>query len=317
MRNFFIILLSLGYLFSPTLLFINGYFEIDLIRNHLESLLNIEKWQFGATALLFAVWWLIAFGLYSKGKSYYLNDLAGILGVAVAMLSLSGMAFWPHKVLVLFFMVSGFLCIYCVSVPVYKWFFRTLKQKEFELALLSASIVALALYVLDGYASIWLNQIFGVSAQYFSFTKPIAMLLILTPWLALISFVLIIVLTIYYSIGNKSQFSKIAIYKSKAQKGNSRIFRVCLRKDNGHNFYSVNKIMACYVILILSMAFGSRATETAVLVASKFDFDAKTPCKESHAANGGIVLDPALNHVLVKVVEDGKTDFIVKACTLE
>jgi len=284
-----IVIFSIVYLVLPMLNFINHFFDVDVISRNIDYLSKAEQYQFGLTAFGFTFWWAYAFYIYIKDSDGYpINDMAGILGVASATFSLSGLAFLGYKPMVVSFAISGAMCIYCVSVPIYNWICERLKNKKFELPLLSVSISAILLYLLDGYSNIIINEIFGVSAKYFNFTKPIAMMLLSSPFLVLLALIMIVGLMVYHQVSK-----------------------------NTNTFYSINKLMACYVILILGMAFGSRAGDTIVSVASKFDFDTYTPCKESSSGLGAIVLDPGYNHVLVKHVDDGKVIFEVEDCTVD
>ncbi|EPY1003738.1 hypothetical protein ACW9N8_004503 [Vibrio parahaemolyticus] len=177
------------------------------------------------------------------------------------------------------FAVSGFLCIYCVSVPIYFWFCSKLMDKAWETAFLTFTLGGVFSYILSGYSGIMLNEIFKVSSSHFSFTKPIAMYLILTPYISFLSFILIIYVVISETRKNK--------------KGDESV-----HSSGTRTFYGLNKILACYIILVVSMASGSRANTVIELVSSKFDFDSKTFCKLDKNYDGYMVLNPSYSKVL-------------------
>lgn len=267
-------------------LLINDYFDVHCIEANVDFLKNIQTVEFGILTGVLAFIWIAAFSKYRKYSEYNLHDLAGILGVFLSAFSLFVLTFYQEQIVVFSFAFSGALCTYCVSIPVFSWFKDRLKESKFEATFISIVFGAVLIYVLDGYSGIMINEVFGVNEKYFSFTKPVAMLLLLTPWLALASFVAI-------------------VYIPLNQKGSTGI----------DTFYSINKLSACYVILILSMAFGSRTGSTIELVAGKFDFDSFAPCDVDKSVIGVIVLDPAYTKVLVKSKIKNGNEYSVIDCS--
>ncbi|WP_163371781.1 hypothetical protein [Endozoicomonas acroporae] len=293
-KTIVILIASLIYLAAPTLLFINEHYTILTDQSVIDFVQCFQKYQFALTAGAFAVIWLGTFYLYKKAESekdrknreFSLHDSAGIIGVFTASASISGLMFSEHWIFTILFAVSGALCIYCVSVPAYRWFKVKLQEERFEIAALSIVVGSVAIYLIDGYSNLIINSIFGINEQYFKFAKPIAMILVCTPFLALAAFILLII----YTIRNENITDGIA------------------------TFYRVNKISACYVVLALSLAFGGRAHQTLEIVASKFDFDKKSGCVIEGYSGGVVVLDPAHSKALVQLKCKGSNTYVVKKC---
>ncbi|GAA5648605.1 hypothetical protein [Vibrio proteolyticus] len=281
-------LVALSFLIPSTAMLINDYVQVSFIKNNIELLETIQKYEFAILVGLLGIAWIISFHNYRKYSDFKLHDLAGILGVFLSALSLSAITFYQEQIFVLSFALSGALCAYCTSVPMFHWFKDRLNESKFEVTFLSFVFGAVFLYVLDGYSGIMINQVFGVNEGYFSFTKPVSMLLLLSPWLALGTFLAIIYITV-------------------SQKGSTGV----------DTFYSINKLSACYVVLILSMAFGSRMGTTLELVAGKFDFDSISPCQVNESVTGVIVLDPAHTKVLVKSEAENVNKYSVIDCILK
>jgi len=284
----FNIIIIFSFLIAPTLSMLNKYLEIDLIRSNIIFINNIQKYQFALALFLFSLAWIIGFYSHKKEskKEYSLNDTAGILGVFTALASVSGLMFFEHWFFSVLFSISGTLCIYCISVPAYDWFASKIRRKKFEIGFLSFFFGSITLYLIDGYSNVFINSIFGINEQYFRFSKPIAMALVSTPFLACISFFLF-----FYFIARSSK-----------------------NATGSDKFYSLNKISACYIVLVLSIAFGSKATTAIEIVAGKFDFDDSTICKGNIEQKGVIILDPAHTKALVKTIEKNKNLYAIRSC---
>lgn len=289
-----IVVLSLIYLAAPTLLFINDHYAILTDQSDVDFIQCFQQYQFAVTAGAFAIVWISTFVIYRREESrenrtkrqFLLHDSAGILGIFSASASISGLIFFEHWFFTILFTVSGALCIYCISVPMYRKFTEKLKDEKVEIAVLSITLGSVLIYLIDGYSNLIINSIFGINEQYFKFTKPIAMILVCTPFLALAAFIMLIV----YTVHNENITDGIA------------------------TFYRVNKISACYVVLALSLAFGGRAQQTLEIVASKFDFDEKSGCKIKDYSGGVIVLDPSHSKALVQLKNKDNNTYVVKEC---
>ncbi|KOE76303.1 hypothetical protein ACS87_13575 [Vibrio parahaemolyticus] len=289
--------LAIVYVIAPSVVFMNDILGWEFPSAILEKARYVEKMQFAYLAIFAAVVWIIAFVFSLIERKYNLHDTAGIIGVFASLASLSAMTFTEHKVLAISFAASGFLCVYCISVPLYTWFQSKLKQRAWETAFLGLVLGGSLSYILSGYSGIMINEIFKVNSDYFSFTKPIAMYLILTPYISVLSAVAIVCIVIVETRKNKIPPQKENDSNEKVEQEQKQELEL-EQTDGTRSFYNINKILACYVILIISMASGSRASSVIELVSSTFDFDPKTHCKLDKEYDGYIVLDPAHSKVL-------------------
>ncbi|EOG7705007.1 hypothetical protein ACLINR_004546, partial [Vibrio parahaemolyticus] len=88
------------------------------------------------------------------------------------------------------------------------------------------------------------------------------------------------------------------------------------QSDGVRTFYNINKILACYVILVIAMASGSRASSVIELTSATFDFDPETQCKLDKKYDGYIILDPAHSKVLT-YEKDAEKPYIVRDCRIK
>lgn len=299
------IVLALLYVISPSVVFLNGFFGLSFPPSILELARDVEKYQFAYLGAFSAFAWLMAFLFGISEKDYRLHDLAGIIGVGASLASLSAMAFAEHKILAAAFAVSGFLCVYCISVPLYIWFQSKLKHKAWEVGFLTLVLGSTFSYILSGYSGILINEFFKVNSSYFSFTKPVAMFLILTPYISIFSFFFIMYVVWVETRKNKSCPEEVKVNQENTQ-----------QSDGVRTFYNINKILACYVILVIAMASGSRASSVIELTSATFDFDPETQCKLDKKYDGYIILDPAHSKVLT-YEKDAEKPYIVRDCRIK
>lgn len=299
------IVLALLYVISPSVVFLNGFFGLSFPPSILELARDVEKYQFAYLGAFSAFAWLMAFLFGISEKDYRLHDLAGIIGVGASLASLSAMAFAEHKILAAAFAVSGFLCVYCISVPLYIWFQSKLKHKAWEVGFLTLVLGSTFSYILSGYSGILINEFFKVNSSYFSFTKPVAMFLILTPYISIFSFFFIMYVVWVETRKNKSCPEEVKVNQENTQ-----------QSDGVRTFYNINKILACYVILVIAMACGSRASSVIELTSATFDFDPETQCKLDKKYDGYIILDPAHSKVLT-YEKDAEKPYIVRDCRIK
>lgn len=245
--------------------------------------------QFGVFLAIAAI--LLAFEIFKniRAKKYKFHALAGMLGMLTSLLSMSLLAFFQESLLVWLFMISGLLCIYCISVPIYTWCFDRFKEKKWEPVFITVLLGGIITYFLTGYSAIMINEIYTVNARYFPYTVPVATFLLLTPFIAVISFIVLCYL----------------------------LFKVyILNEIESDNFYTLNKMMACYILMVISMAFGSHPVMVLELVSSKFDFDPVSPCYFEKKYDGYIILDPAHTKVLT-YSKDKSLPYSVLECSLK
>ncbi|KOY43713.1 hypothetical protein ACX03_20400 [Vibrio parahaemolyticus] len=313
------IVLALMYVIAPSVVFLNGFFGLSFTPPILELARDVEKYQFAYLGAFSAFAWLMAFLFGISEKDYRLHDLAGIIGVGASLASLSAMAFAEHKILAAAFAVSGFLCVYCISVPLYIWFQSKLKHKAWEVGFLTLVLGSTFSYILSGYSGILINEFFKVNSSYFSFTKPVAMFLILTPYISIFSFFFIMYVVWVETRKNKSCPDDVNVNQENTQQSPDDVNvnqENTQQSDGVRTFYNINKILACYVILVIAMASGSRASSVIELTSATFDFDPETQCKLDKKYDGYIILDPAHSKVLT-YEKDAEKPYIVRDCRIK
>jgi hypothetical protein len=315
MRILVAIVLALLFVTAPTLSLIDIHFDISLIKENLDAIKSFEKWQFIVIIFIFALVWFVTFVLSIKENSYKLHDWAGIIGVFLSCISVALMGATQEFSFFVLLLTSGYLCVYCISVPIYFWFKNSLRDSAWEYAFLIVVVGSTFIYIIDGFASIMINEFFGFNSKYFSFTKPVAMFLILTPFVALFSFVGILLITLFETNQNTESSSttvddeKKVVTLSETNKstevspsiGNNEkevIGDLSLYSKYFNFFYRVTSLMACYVLLIISLYLGNSSSSVLESVSAKFDFDPKASCILDIKYDGFIVLDSAYSKVL-------------------
>jgi len=292
----FIIFIAIIYIIPPSISFLHESLNLQfgfLELKHPELFFNFVKdiWikQFGILCGFVVIFLAIEICKNIRGKKYKLHALAGMLGMSTSLLSISILTFFQESLLIGLFMTSGLLCVYCISVPTYMWCFDRFKEKKWEPIFITVVLGGVITYFLTGYSAIMINEIYTVNAKYFSYTVPVAIFLILAPFIVIVSSA-----TLLYLLCKEFSTKEV----------------------NSDTFYNLNKMMSCYILMVISMAFGSYPVKVLELVSSKFDFDPKSPCHFENVYNGYIILDPA--HTKVLTYSKGKASpYNVLACTLE
>lgn len=235
--------------------------------------------------------WLIGLFLYFKSekqKKYFkIDHVAGLISVPLFALSIILMAFFKNDFSLSLFVLSGVFSVYVSFVELYRRFrFRT-SEFAWESFVLVAVFGGIVLYLLSGYASIDINAEFKVDASYFPFTKPVAMFLVLAPYLPLLSMLAIVLL----------------------------FMRRNGKKTSGQeDFYDFNFLISCYFVLVICTALEGYHSKILEIVATKFDFDSKTHCEIDIKNVGGvIVLDPAHTKALI-YAPDLENKYTIEVC---
>lgn len=208
------------------------------INNNFLIILNwIEHISTSIIIILLILGWLY-FSTCNRRKKYNLHELAGIIGVPISFFSLILILYsnkpFIHNLGLVLLTVSFFFSLYCISVPLYSWIDSKFKEGKWEKNFLSTITFGLIFYFSSGYANIRINEIFKIDSSYFEFTKPIAMLLCLSPIISIISFIGIIVIFFLEYNKNKCSSQKTS-YNSDFLNGNitPQIYRYSSLKPNG------------------------------------------------------------------------------------
>lgn len=234
-------------------------------------------------------------------RAYKIHQLSGIIGCTIFSLSLALLIVW--KSIFWIFFVAGALCLYCSFTPLINRFSSRFSNQKWEPALFWSVIVAVLLFTLGGQADIALNQHFGVDPSHFSYTKPVAIVLVATPYTLILSVVLLVISVLNFYPRNKAKKpdKKKAIGAS-AHTGANRDFHIA----------QLSFFVSSYVLLIVSVVAGSNASSIAERTAAALDFNSHHPCQFNSEVNGVIFLDKSLNHVLAYRPENSRKYEILK-----
>lgn len=256
----------------------------------------------GSIVIMTAAWLCI---LTKKGFSEYkIHQLSGIIGCTMFSLSLALLIFW--KSIFWMFVVAGALCLYGSFTPLINKFSSRFSNQKWEPALFWSAIVAVLLFSLGGQADIALNQHFGVDPSHFSYTKPVAIVLVAMPYTLMLSVVLLVISVLNFYPRNKAKKpDKKKATGASAHTGANRDFHIA----------QLSFFVSSYVLLIVSVVAGSNASSIAERTASALDFNSHHPCQLNSKVNGVIFLDKSFNHVLAYRPEN-KEKYVVLECNL-
>jgi len=237
-------------------------------------------------------------------RAYKIHQLSGIIGCTMFSLSLALLIVW--KSIFWMFVVAGALCLYGSFTPLINKFSSRFSNQKWEPALFWSAIVAVLLFSLGGQADIALNQHFGVDPNHFSYTKPVAIVLVATPYTLMLSVVLLVISVLNFYPRNKAKKpdKKKAIGAS-AHTGANRDFHIA----------QLSFFVSSYVLLTVSVVAGSNASSIAERTAAALDFNSHHPCQLNSKVNGVIFLDKSFNHVLAYRPEN-KEKYVVLECNL-
>tara|TARA_Y100001936_G_scaffold252684_1_gene313580 strand:- start:11315 stop:12211 length:897 start_codon:yes stop_codon:yes gene_type:complete len=272
LRNF-VSLLGVLYLIIPTVSFferltVDKYIEWEWIQKHSEKLRELEAYQFSFTFLLFGVVFLV--GFYLDGiKKHRLSDIAGIWGLIITCFCFGLMYWWDFTVW--FLLLSSWLTIYCFIIPIVEYFSKKVGETNWEKAFI-VSVPSLILLYIAGYnADILLSNSFGIDPSHFSYTKPVASLVFLAPFIFIGSFFLVLFLAAW------------VVRKS----GDENPFR---------QFVGFFSAIILFTFSFVLWGNGSKAIEQVAVIV---DFNPNSVCALERQYDGFIYLDPVYNLVFV------------------
>lgn len=234
-------------------------------------------------------------------RAYKIHQLSGIIGCTMFSVSLALLIVW--KSIFWMFAVAGILCLYCSFTPLINKFSSRFSNQRWEPALFWSALVAVLLFSLGGQADIALNKHFGVEPSHFSYTKPIALVLVATPYTLMLSVILLVI----------SIFSRYPRNKAKSSDKKETINEGF--HSNAHRDLHITQLsffVSSYVLLIVSVVAGSHASSIVERTAAALDFNSHHPCQFNSEVNGVIFLDKSLNHVLAYRPENSRKYEILK-----
>lgn len=279
-----IMLLAFAYLIAPLITFLHeaygitfSFLDLQYPSAFFASVKYVERNQFAAFSLIIAFLWIGHIAINSNKQRFKLQPSAGALGVFTSLLSLLGLVLFKDSILVVLFGISGLICIYCISIPTSRWVYHCYKDKKWESIFLFVATAVVIYYFVSGYSAIKINEMYSIDAEYFSYTTPVVSFLLLTPYITLSAFVLLLIVLV-----------KEFYFKS----------------DSQSSFNNLNKMMTCYILMAISLALGSREAQVVELVSSNFDFSPTSPCFFNKHYDGYIMLDAAHTKVLIYSKDD-------------
>lgn len=236
-----------------------------------DTIRDASKAQFGYSLLLISVVLFVFMCKNMVRKKYKIHVIAGMFGIIVALASMSVMTLLNNKISVYTYLISGFLCLYCMSVPTFVWCTRRLKNEKWEIFFITIIIGGTLSYLISGRAGMLINEIFKVNASYFPYAKPIAAILLLCP------------VVLIFSLG-WLLFLLCKMFNS--------------NQTESESFFNFAEVITCYIVMTICFSFISNPIKVLELVSSNFDFNNSSPCYFRKAYDGYIVLDPAHTKVL-------------------
>lgn len=243
-----------------------------------------------------ALFWSLAFYHYIKAdknegnSSYNFHHYVGIWGVGISLFSLP-LSFINNQ-FIYPLMVSGLLCLYSSLITFFNYVKDSMKSPGLESYILTISLVVPFIYSLKVGSSIFINEIFGIDASYFTLTSPLFMAVLLL----LISGLL------------AGFFLCIAIVK--------------LFKIKNIELFHVTAFMSAYIIFAISISTNKTIRPNIVKFATSTDFNSGHPCKFKSMRDkeviSAIILDSAQNYarVAMRVLSDDKIIFETMRCNI-
>lgn len=278
-----------GLLITPTLLifFTESIKFLQISDDSLLTLKSINIYISSFTFLTFFIIWSTALIIEGILK-YKIHEIAGLIGIGLALLCLAGIPF--HPIFVYTFIVSGFLCLYSSFVQIMDSILPKFNNREWEPTLLFGAIFSIVLYFTNAFGSILLNEIFSIDASYFPKTIIFAMLLVGS----LFSLVATYIYIIYFSLS---------------------LIKKASNSNPGVTFFQLTQFITAITLLIFSFSIVSSPSAFLERVATSFDFNSHYFCNFDKPVDGVITLDPAHTTVLTYRKKDEKK-YNIERCIL-
>lgn len=221
---------------------------------------------FGVGSIVFSL------AFYKDGIfKYQLSDISGVIGIVLSLLSLCLMLFW--SIFIWLFAFSGVLCLYASLVPLINEIYKKMDGNNWEKSAVTAVLSLVVLFFINFKSNILLNDIFSVDPKHFPYTKMIAGLVVVSPYLFLISF-----------------FSLLFL-----------VFKlITFKKDGGsHSFIVLNGMLASVMVFAFSFILEVGGDVAIKNAASTLDFNSKSICLNVSEGTGVIFMDDKYDLILL------------------
>ncbi|EJE4188983.1 MULTISPECIES: hypothetical protein [Vibrionaceae] len=269
---------------------IENEWQLSLFEDHAGIIRTVKDVFLSLLAFCLALFMLLSFWVDGISK-HRLSDVFGIIGLTISLLCLAAIKLWPTAVWLL--LVSAFLSAFCFIRPCVDYVKENVKASEWEKGVLIAIAMYFFIYWVGYNANIKLSLMFGVDPKHFDYTKPLAGVVFLAPYLVIAFFCLVVLLG----------------------------FRLFLKKNDGANteleFYELNGLFASVSLLIFSFAFTLGSDSLLERFASVVDFNPSNVCRGlSKEVDGVIYLDPGYSLVLVynSAAKSKDSKYVVTSC---
>ncbi len=228
---------------------------------------------------------------------YRLSEISGILGIILFLFSAGMLIFW--QVFVWCFLLAGILCLYSVVVPLFNKIYDKLKGNNWEAGALFAIFSFILLYFTGYKSNIRLNRIFAVDSRHFTYSKALASVVELSPYIAVIS--LISLVCFLGALRNKKNSNN----KTPENNNAGKIL-----------FLSWNGSFASISLFIFSLALIRSGDIVIKNTAFALDFNARSICQNVDKKAGVLYLDNKYELILVDRVVEKQHSYQVMKCIL-
>lgn len=241
---------------------------------------------------------LIGFAFWQdKIFKYKLSEISGILGIILFLFSAGMLMFWPKFVWC--FMFAGILCLYAVVVPLFNIIYDKLNGNNWEAGALFAILSFVFLYFTGYKSNIRLNKIFAVDPRHFPFSKTLAGIVEISPYIALISVVSLV--CFLGTLKNKKVSDNEISAKNNAGK---------------YLFLSWNGSFASISLIIFCLALIKGGDVVIKNTAFALDFNTTSICQNVDKKAGVIYLDNKYELILVDLIVEKQHTYHVMKCIL-
>ncbi|MEC6795433.1 hypothetical protein VXS03_00025 [Photobacterium sp. S4TG1] len=292
MKKFLLILVFILITIAPVLSYLSLFQVFSFLLPHIDIIKTIARYQVGGLFVIMLFVWVYGFSQY-KILEYGMHIIAGFISIVFALIAMVGICFDMYSMLCFILLcLSCLLSIYCVSVPVLAVFQKKMRG-PWEYIIVTIIFGSSLTFIINGYASVLVNETFGINAKYLPFSTILSMFIVLSPFFVIISFVVLFFIIVFNE--------KTDLFKN---------------KDGDNKFYLINALVGVYVLFIVSLGVGTHISKNFERVASTFDFDSHYYCVFSEKVDGVIFLDSQYSKVLT-YKEGRKPLYKVMTCNIK
>lgn len=236
---------------------------------------------------------------------YGISEICGIIGIILFLLSAGLLMIWP--VFFWLFMVAGLLCLYSVIAYVFNIIYDKVRVSNWDKLVIPAVFSFGFVYLIGYKSNIRINKVFAVDPKHFPFTKTLAGIVEISPYITVMSLILF------------AYFLFILYYKKKSNIENSGLNSGEKLGENNSGktlFLIYNSGAASFVIFIFSVALMHSGDGFIKNAASVLDFNSKSICRNVDKQSSVIYLDNKYDLILVDQIVEKQHVYKVQKCVL-